>query len=60
MSEGGGGLSRLATLPLLQRLVARGKPPLRLVGVARDHVTGPRARGEQLLLGPLRRSGRSG
>jgi uncharacterized heparinase superfamily protein len=51
MSEGPGGLSRLATLPLLQRLVARGKPPLRLVGVARDHVTGSKQRGEQLLAG---------
>ena len=51
MSGGGGGLSRLATLPLLQRLKARGKPPLRLVGVARDHVTGSKARGEQLLAG---------
>ncbi len=27
MSQRGGGLSRLATLPLLQRLVERGKPP---------------------------------
>ncbi|WP_300973244.1 heparinase II/III family protein [Sphingomonas sp. LHG3406-1] len=44
-----GALARLATLPLLQRLVARGKPPLRLVGVARDHVTGTKARGAQLL-----------
>jgi uncharacterized heparinase superfamily protein len=51
MNEGGGGLSKLATVPLLQRLVARGKPPLRLVGVARDHVTGSKARGEQLLAG---------
>jgi uncharacterized heparinase superfamily protein len=50
MSEGGA-LAKLATLPLLQRLVARGKPPLRLVGVARDHVTGFKARGEQLLAG---------
>ncbi|WP_338502197.1 heparinase II/III family protein [Sphingomonas kaistensis] len=51
MSKGGGGLSRLATLPLLQRLASRGKPPLRLIGVARDHVTGSKARGEQLLAG---------
>jgi uncharacterized heparinase superfamily protein len=51
VSEGGGGLSRLATLPLLQRLVERGKPPLRLIGVARDHVTGAKPRGEQLLAG---------
>jgi uncharacterized heparinase superfamily protein len=51
MSERGGGLARLATLPLLQRLVARGKPPLRLIGVARDHVTGAKSRGEQLLAG---------
>ncbi|NJC04812.1 putative heparinase superfamily protein [Sphingomonas kaistensis] len=51
MTAGGGGLSRLATVPLLQRLRARGKPPLRLIGVARDHVTGSKARGEQLLAG---------
>ena len=51
MSQTGGGLSRLATLPLLQRLVERGKPPLRLIGVARDHVTGSKTRGEQLLAG---------
>ncbi|GAA3998956.1 heparinase II/III family protein [Sphingomonas humi] len=51
MTSGGGGLSKLATLPLLQRLKARGKPPLRLVGVARDHVIGTKARGEQLLAG---------
>ncbi|WP_426266189.1 heparinase II/III family protein [Sphingomonas sp. LHG3443-2] len=51
MSQSGGGLSRLATLPLLQRLVERGKPPLRLIGVARDHVTGSKTRGEQLLAG---------
>lgn len=48
MSEPGA-LQRLANVPLLQRLVARGKPPLRLIGVARDHVTGTKARGEQLL-----------
>jgi uncharacterized heparinase superfamily protein len=51
VSGGGGGLSRLATLPLLQRLASRGKPPLRLIGVARDHVTGSKTRGEQLLAG---------
>lgn len=51
MTASGGGLSRLATVPLLQRLRARGKPPLRLIGVARDHVTGSKARGEQLLAG---------
>jgi uncharacterized heparinase superfamily protein len=57
MSEAGGGLSRLATLPLLQRLRARGKPALRLVGVARDHITGSKARGEQLLAGRFVSSG---
>ena len=51
MTGTGGGLARLATLPLLQRLASRGKPPLRLVGVARDHVTGSKPRGEQLLAG---------
>lgn len=51
MSERGGGLARLATLPLMQRLVAKGRPPLRLIGVARDHVTGSKSRGEQLLAG---------
>nr|WP_314441457.1 heparinase II/III family protein [uncultured Sphingomonas sp.] len=57
MSEGGGGLARLATLPLLQRLAARGRPPLRLIGVARDHVTGAKQRGEQLLAGRFVRGG---
>ncbi|GLR46727.1 heparinase II/III family protein [Sphingomonas astaxanthinifaciens] len=46
-----GALQRLATVPLLQRLASRGKPPLRLLGVARDHVIGSKARGEQLLAG---------
>jgi uncharacterized heparinase superfamily protein len=32
-------------------MVARGKPPLRLIGVARDHVTGTKAQGEKLLAG---------
>lgn len=47
------GLGRLAEVPLLQRLFARGKPPLRLLGVPRDHVGGDKARGEQLLAGRL-------
>ncbi|GAA4009700.1 heparinase II/III family protein [Sphingomonas swuensis] len=50
MSEGHA-LQRLARVPLLQRLATRGKPPLRLVAVARDHVTGNKAAGEQLLGG---------
>lgn len=44
-------LRKLAELPLLQRLLARGKPPLRLIAVARDHVAGSKSRGEQLLMG---------
>jgi uncharacterized heparinase superfamily protein len=50
MSEGQV-LGRLARAPLLQRLFARGKPPLRLIAVPRDHVAGTKARGEQLLAG---------
>ena len=53
MTTSGGGLARLAKLPLLQRLSSSGKPPLRLVGVARDHVTGSKRRGEQLLAGSM-------
>jgi uncharacterized heparinase superfamily protein len=56
MSEGPA-LQRLARLPLLQRLLARGKPPLRLVAVPRDHVGGTKARGEQLLAGRFVRHG---
>lgn len=44
-------LQRLARVPLLQRLTSRGKPPLRLVAVPRDHVAGAKSRGEQLLRG---------
>ena len=50
MSDGPA-LQRLAQVPLLQRLLTQGKPPLRLIAVARDHVTGSKARGEQLLAG---------
>jgi len=50
MSEGHA-LQRLARVPLLQRLTSKGKPPLRLVAVPRDHVPGTKARGEQLLAG---------
>jgi uncharacterized heparinase superfamily protein len=50
MSEGQA-LQRLAHVPLFQRLLTRGKPPLRLLAVPRDHVTGTKARGEQLLGG---------
>ncbi|HZV83582.1 MAG TPA: heparinase II/III family protein, partial [Brevundimonas sp.] len=44
-------LQRLARVPLLQRLMARGKPPLRLIAVPRDHVTGSKSRGVQLMAG---------
>jgi uncharacterized heparinase superfamily protein len=50
MSEGHA-LQQLARLPLLQRLLASGKPPLRLLAVPRDHVIGTKARGLQLLAG---------
>ena len=50
MSEGLA-LQRLARVPLLQRLTTRGKPPLRLIAVPRDHVGGSKPRGEQLLAG---------
>ncbi|MCW3797774.1 heparinase II/III family protein [Sphingomonas sp. BN140010] len=39
--------------PLLKRLLGRGKRPLRLTAVPRDHVQGDRARGDQILAGKL-------
>ena len=39
--------------PLLQRLFGRGRQPLRLAAVPRDHVQGERGRGDQILAGTL-------
>ena len=46
-------VSKLGRPALLSRLFGRGKQPLRLTAVPRDHVHGDRARGEQLLAGKL-------
>ena len=48
-----GGVDQLARPPMLRRLFGRGKQPLRLAAVPRDHVQGDRARGDQLLAGKL-------
>ena len=42
---------KLAKPPLLSRLFASGRQPLKLVAVPRDHVQGDRQRGEALLAG---------
>src|SRR5918996_3057232 len=42
---------KLAKRPLLSRLFASGRQPLKLVAVPRDHVQGDRHRGEALLAG---------
>ena len=42
---------KLAKGPLLSRLFARGRQPLKLVAVPRDHVQGDRQRGDALLKG---------
>ena len=42
---------KLAKRPLLSRLFASGRQPLKLVAVPRDHVQGDRQRGEALLAG---------
>mgnify|MGYP002780569133 CR=1 FL=1 len=44
-------IRKLGQAPLLARLFGSSKQPLRLLAVPRDHVTGDRARGEQLLTG---------
>jgi uncharacterized heparinase superfamily protein len=46
-------VSKLGRPGLLPRLFGRGKQPLRLLAVPRDHVQGDRARGDQLLAGKL-------
>ena len=42
---------KLARRSLLSRLTRAGRQPLKLIGVARDHVHGDRARGDALLAG---------
>ncbi len=44
---------KLARGSLLSRLRAKGRQPLRLVAVPRDHVQGDRKRGDALLAGTL-------
>ena len=44
---------RLARGSLLTRLISRGRQPLRLLAVPRDHVQGDRRRGDALLAGKL-------
>nr|MBA2636228.1 heparinase [Sphingomonas sp.] len=44
---------KLARGSLLSRLGAKGRQPLRLVAVPRDHVQGDRQRGDALLAGKL-------
>ncbi|HVF83077.1 MAG TPA: heparinase II/III family protein [Sphingomicrobium sp.] len=44
---------KLGRPALLSRLFGRGKQPLRLTAVPRDHVQGDRARGDQLFAGKL-------
>ena len=46
-------LGRLAKGSLLSRLFGKGRQPLRLVAVPRDHVAGDRTRGDTLLAGRL-------
>ena len=45
---------KLARRPLLSRLTSKGRQPLKLVAVPRDHVAGDRRRGEALLAGKYR------
>lgn len=46
-------MARLGRASLLKRIFGKGRQPLRLTAVPRDHVQGDRARGDQILAGKL-------